>query len=105
MNCQDAAGRYPVHLAAENGHEDVAKILVVKGAQVEVEDKKGQKPLHLAARRGHAKMVTSIISGYLHLVTKIYIYVAFNSVKDKEWCDKEVEQDKGKTKDNSFPYA
>ena len=57
VNCQDFAGRCPVHLAAENGHEDVAKILVVKGAQVDVEDKKGQRPLHLAARKGHVKMV------------------------------------------------
>ena len=57
VNLQDAAGRCPVHLAAENGHEDVARILVVKGAQVEVEDRRGQRPLHLAARKGHAKMV------------------------------------------------
>ena len=48
-----------MHLAAENGHEDVAKILVVKGAQVEVDDKKGQRPLHLAAKKGHVKMVTT----------------------------------------------
>ena len=105
MNCQDAAGRYPVHLAAENGHEDVAKILVVKGAQVEVEDKKGQKPLHLAARRGHAKMVTSIISGYLHSVTKNLHLRGILTLSKIKVCDKEVEPDKRRTKDNSFPYA
>ena len=61
VNNRDIAGRCPIHLAAENGHEDVAKILVVKGAQTDIPDKKGQRPLELAARMGHTKMV-SIIS-------------------------------------------
>ncbi len=57
VNNVDCAGRTPLHLSAEHGHEDVARILVVKGASVHVTDAKGQTPLHLASRRGHVKMV------------------------------------------------
>ena len=46
--------RTPLSWAAENGNEIMVKLLLEKGAEVNVKDTEcGQTPLSLAARRGH----------------------------------------------------
>ncbi|CDZ97920.1 FOG: Ankyrin repeat [Phaffia rhodozyma] len=43
----------PLSLACEHGHEEVARLLLRKGAKV-IPNSEGLYPLHLAAREGHA---------------------------------------------------
>ena len=46
-------GRTPLSWTAERGHEEVAKLLLEKGAELESKDDGGRRPLSWAADRGH----------------------------------------------------
>jgi len=51
------------HFASENGHEDVVKLLIEKGAKVNKESVRfGKTPLHLAAERGHLEIVERLLA-------------------------------------------
>ncbi|KAH8683801.1 ankyrin repeat-containing domain protein, partial [Phaeosphaeriaceae sp. PMI808] len=50
-------GQTPLNLAATNGHETVAKLLLEKGAAIESKNNDGQTPLSLAAANGHEAIV------------------------------------------------
>ena len=45
VNIKDALGRTPLHIAAENGYEDVAILLAENGADVNITDTNGNTPL------------------------------------------------------------
>ncbi|KID75803.1 Ankyrin repeat domain-containing protein 17 [Metarhizium brunneum] len=51
----------PLHLAAENGHADMARLLLDNGAQVNAASTRGYTPLMLAAHNGHADTVSILI--------------------------------------------
>ncbi|KAF5137373.1 Ankyrin repeat and KH domain-containing protein 1 [Metarhizium anisopliae] len=51
----------PLHLAAENGHDDMATLLLDNGAQVNAASARGYTPLMLAAHNGHADTVSILI--------------------------------------------
>ncbi|CAG8534348.1 4022_t:CDS:2, partial [Cetraspora pellucida] len=53
---EDGHSRIPLSLACEYGHENVAMLLLEKGAQI-ILDAEGLSPLHLAAREGHHKLL------------------------------------------------
>ena len=57
VNKANAEGKTPLHIAAENGHKEVAGVLIAKGAEVNAKDKEGRTPLHLATQEGYAPMV------------------------------------------------
>ena len=46
-----------LHIAADNGHLDICRLLLDKGAQVEAKDNRGCTPLHWAAREGYVEIV------------------------------------------------
>ncbi|TEY41047.1 hypothetical protein BOTCAL_0405g00050 [Botryotinia calthae] len=51
-----------LHEAAENGHDEVIKQLIVKGANADLARlRDGYTPLHLAAENGHAKAVEELL--------------------------------------------
>ncbi|KAK3241032.1 hypothetical protein CYMTET_49169 [Cymbomonas tetramitiformis] len=60
-------GNTPLHLAAENGHLEVLKILVesageeVKERMMLMENEYGNTPLHLAAENGHLEVVKVLV--------------------------------------------
>ena len=50
-----------VHLAAENGHLEVVRLLIEKGADATAEDDDKSTPLHYAAENGHLEVVRLLI--------------------------------------------
>ncbi|RYP57749.1 hypothetical protein DL770_010592 [Monosporascus sp. CRB-9-2] len=47
-----------LHFAAKNGYEDVARLLLDRGADVAAEDMDGRTPLHFAAEKGYEPPAT-----------------------------------------------
>ena len=59
--CPD--GITPLHMAAQEGHLDIVRYLVERGADFNQADKWGQTPLHAAAYNGHIEVVRYLIEG------------------------------------------
>jgi TonB family protein len=51
-----------LHLAARNGQQDIAELLLAKGAEVNTKEENGWTPLHEAAFMGHTEMAALLIS-------------------------------------------
>ncbi|XP_054714855.1 serine/threonine-protein phosphatase 6 regulatory ankyrin repeat subunit B-like isoform X2 [Uloborus diversus] len=49
IDVTDSHGQTALHYAARNGHEEIVKMLLVKGASTHLQDKKGQTLLHIIA--------------------------------------------------------
>lgn len=62
VNLRDFMGRSALHIAAEEGHCGVVKLLICSGGSLDLEDHEGWTPLHLAARSGHAECVTLLLT-------------------------------------------
>ena len=52
LNCRDEDGYSPLHRACYNGHADVVKVLLPRGADVQAKTEDGWQPLHCACRWG-----------------------------------------------------
>ena len=61
MNCVDQAGRTPLQLAAWFGHNEIVKLLISKGANVELPDNLGRTALHIASWFGNLPSVEAIL--------------------------------------------
>ena len=72
-------GKAALHLAAENGHEDIADLLLAHKAFVNAKTKLGLTPLHLAAQNGSTHLVRLLVETHmastdaLSLVSEHYI--------------------------------
>jgi cytohesin len=53
----------PLHFAALDGHGEVAKLLIAKGADVNARDAEGVTPLHRATRAGRRETAEELIAG------------------------------------------
>jgi len=56
VNAQDEDGWTALHLAAYNGHEQVGRILLNRGAKGDVKNFEGKTPLELASESHHSEM-------------------------------------------------
>lgn len=57
IEAKDARGNTPLHLAAKNGHPNVAELLLNHGAEIEAEDDGGNTALHLALNGANPELV------------------------------------------------
>ena len=57
----DWLGTSPLHLAALNGHQDIAEILMRSGCSKDARTKVDKTPLHLAATEGHSCLVDVLL--------------------------------------------
>jgi pectate lyase len=58
----DAGRKTPLHYAAENGHKNMIELLIIKGADVNAKDAAGQAPLHYAAEIGRKDIAELLIA-------------------------------------------
>ena len=58
----DLWGRTPLHIAAEEGHKEIAELLIAKGADVNAKDSVGFTPLHEAAFYGQNEIAELLIA-------------------------------------------
>ncbi|XP_027052782.1 transient receptor potential cation channel subfamily A member 1-like [Pocillopora damicornis] len=72
INVQNNQGKTPLHLACHEGHEKIAKLLLMEGATIE-RDHHDRTPLHLAATKGSEECVEYILEthpGSLNAIDK-----------------------------------
>ena len=55
------AGMSPLHLAAWAGQVEVARLMVEKGAEVNMRSSTGETPLHLACQHGNIEVVKNLM--------------------------------------------
>lgn len=58
---EDGRGRTPLHLALDKQHPEAAKLLIVRGADVNARDRRGRTPLHIAAQQGYADVARMLL--------------------------------------------
>ena len=51
----------PLHLTSRQGHVEVARMLVGRGANMSAQDEDGRTPLHWACREGHVDMARMLV--------------------------------------------
>ena len=65
VRCTDTRGggwdRTPLHHASYNGRENIARLLIQRGAAVNVQGRQGDSPLHLASYRVHEKVTRLLL--------------------------------------------
>ena len=68
INCRDSDGYSPLHRACYNGHFNVVKVLLQRGADVEARTEDGWQPLHCACRWGEYELTALHASYCIFLV-------------------------------------
>jgi len=62
VNCHSFYEEYtPLHLASQEGHVEIAQLLVEHGADVAAQNKDGETPLHRAASRGDLDLARFLV--------------------------------------------
>ncbi|CAK4372692.1 unnamed protein product, partial [Aphanomyces euteiches] len=55
------SGQTALHFASSNGHMNIVKYLIGKGASVNSRDNNGQTPLHLASKNGFLDVINYLL--------------------------------------------
>ena len=64
----------PIHLAAKNGYLEIAKLLLLNGANVNAKDAAHQTPLHFAASRGNFEIAKLLLQNGANINLKTSYY-------------------------------
>ena len=62
VNAQDVRGGTPLHLAARQGCEAVARMLLAAGADKDAKDCRGETPLHMAVMNGSEAVARALLA-------------------------------------------
>jgi ankyrin repeat protein len=62
VSSRDNNGNTTLHLAAEQGHQGVAELLLLHKIEVNAKNQFGWTPLHLAARNGHKDVAKLLLA-------------------------------------------
>ncbi len=84
VDIQDAAGATPLAYAAANGHTDVVRCLIAKGARIGVADRQGYLPFHKAAQNGDLEALKILLpdgAGENHAFCEKALHCAVKSGK------------------------
>ena len=63
LGARNLGGFSPLHLAAQNGHNQSCREILLAGGDPDVQNNYGDTPLHTACRYGHAGATRIILSG------------------------------------------
>ena len=63
VNSQDYFGTTALHVAARNGYMEIAKLLLARGADVNLTDKEGETPLHNSILTMHCLELIPLLMG------------------------------------------
>ena len=61
VNEEIGFGKTPIFYAVENDQKEMLKLLLEKGAEVDVRDEEGRGPLTMAAKKGKNEMVKTMV--------------------------------------------
>jgi len=61
LELQTELGIYPIHCAAENGHVDIARILISQSVNLNSRNHQNRTALHYAAINGHLDMIQLLV--------------------------------------------
>ncbi|VVC95856.1 unnamed protein product [Leptidea sinapis] len=109
LRMRNAAGFAPLHLAAQNGHNQSTRELLLAGAPPDLQNNYGDTSLHTAARYGHAGVTRILISAQCRVSeqnkngdTALHIAAAMGRRKLtrillEAGCDKSLKNHQGET--------
>ncbi|XP_067655086.1 transient receptor potential cation channel subfamily A member 1 homolog [Haliotis asinina] len=95
MEKTDRGGNTCLHIATENGHEEIVQKLLDNGANVSVARKDGMYPLHLAVISGNLKIVKAFVAKTSNFENKaestpLHLAAQYNHLDVAEYLLKEV---------------
>ncbi|KAM6513874.1 hypothetical protein FALCPG4_015075 [Fusarium falciforme] len=63
VNCKDLSGSIPLHYACKHGHDEIARIMLREGADIDSQTVDGGTPLHRAVAHGQVATFELMVQG------------------------------------------